>query len=99
MAGKASHIAGVVARGNKLTIRLTAPAPDFPSRIAEPAILRRPAGTPQSNPDGLRRSPRRALLRHLVHAWQGVVLTRNPNYHGSRPHHFARIELAVGIPA
>jgi ABC-type transport system substrate-binding protein len=27
------------------------------------------------------------------------VLARNPNYHGSRPHHFARIELAVGIPA
>ena len=22
---------------------------------------------------------------------QGVVLARNPNYHGSRPHHFARI--------
>jgi ABC-type transport system substrate-binding protein len=30
---------------------------------------------------------------------QGVVLMRNPNYHGSRPHHFARIELAVGISA
>ena len=29
---------------------------------------------------------------------QGVVLTRNPNYHGSRPHRLARIELAVGIP-
>ena len=27
------------------------------------------------------------------------MLTRNPNYHGSRPHHFARIELAVGISA
>ena len=30
---------------------------------------------------------------------QGVVLARNPNYHGSRPHHFARIRLAVGISA
>ena len=29
---------------------------------------------------------------------QGVVLTRNPNYHGSRPHRLARIELAVEIP-
>ena len=29
---------------------------------------------------------------------QGVVLTRNPNYHGSRPHRLARIELAVGDP-
>jgi ABC-type oligopeptide transport system substrate-binding subunit len=29
---------------------------------------------------------------------QGVVLERNPNYQGSRPHRPARIELAVGIP-
>jgi peptide/nickel transport system substrate-binding protein len=28
---------------------------------------------------------------------QGVVLVRNPNYHGSRPHRFARIEIATGI--
>jgi ABC-type transport system substrate-binding protein len=28
-----------------------------------------------------------------------VVLTRNPNYHGSRPHRLARIEVAVGIPS
>jgi ABC-type transport system substrate-binding protein len=30
---------------------------------------------------------------------QGVVVRRNPNYHGSRPHHFGRILLAVGVPA
>jgi ABC-type transport system substrate-binding protein len=30
---------------------------------------------------------------------QGVVLARNPNYHGSRPHRFARIEFAVGVSA
>jgi peptide/nickel transport system substrate-binding protein len=29
----------------------------------------------------------------------GVVLLPNPNYHGKRPHHFARIELTVGVPA
>ncbi len=27
------------------------------------------------------------------------MLARNPNYHGSRPHHFARIQLEVGISA
>ncbi len=26
------------------------------------------------------------------------MLTRNPNYHGSRPHRLARIELVVGVP-
>jgi ABC-type transport system substrate-binding protein len=30
-------------------------------------------------------------------AGHGVVLARNPNYHGSRPRPFARIELSVGI--
>jgi peptide/nickel transport system substrate-binding protein len=30
---------------------------------------------------------------------QGVVLRRNPNYHGGRAHHFTRIELEVEIPA
>jgi ABC-type transport system substrate-binding protein len=29
---------------------------------------------------------------------QGIVLTRNPNYHGSRPHGFARIVVAVNVP-
>jgi ABC-type oligopeptide transport system substrate-binding subunit len=36
MAGRAAHIAGVTARGNKLTIRLTAPAPNLLARLAEP---------------------------------------------------------------
>jgi len=30
---------------------------------------------------------------------QGVILTRNPNYQGSRPHRLDRIELTIGIPA
>ena len=30
---------------------------------------------------------------------QGVVLQRNPDYHGRRPRHFERIELTVGVPA
>jgi ABC-type oligopeptide transport system substrate-binding subunit len=29
---------------------------------------------------------------------QGVVLERNPNYHGNRPHRLSRIELDVGVP-
>ena len=46
MAGKASHIAGVVANGDTLTIRLLAPAPDFLSRIAQPAFCAVPSNTP-----------------------------------------------------
>ena len=46
MAGKATHIAGVVARGNTLTIRLTAPAPDLVARLAMPFFCAVPIGTP-----------------------------------------------------
>ncbi|MGZ6574363.1 MAG: ABC transporter substrate-binding protein [Solirubrobacteraceae bacterium] len=37
MSGKASHIAGVIAHRDTLTIRLRAPAPDFLARISQPA--------------------------------------------------------------
>ncbi len=97
MAGKAGHVAGVVANGDTLTIKLLAPAPDFLSRIAQQAFCAVPSNTP--------REPLRVIPSagpYYVASYtpgQGVVLMRNPNYHGSRPHHFARIELAVGISA
>jgi YVTN family beta-propeller protein len=97
MAGKASHIAGVVANGDTLTIGLDAPAPDFLSRIAQSAFCAVPSNTPIK---GARVIP--SAGPYYVASYtpgQGVVLARNPNYHGRRPHHFARIQLAVGIPA
>jgi YVTN family beta-propeller protein len=99
MAGQASHISGLVARGDTLTIRLLAPAPDFLARIAQPGFCAVPSNTPIL-PAGVRVIP--SAGPYYVTSYtpgQGVVLVRNPNYHGSRPHHFARIELAVGIPA
>lgn len=99
MARKARHIAGVVANGDTLTVHLLAPAPDFLSRIAEPAFCAVPSNTPP-NPNGVRVIP--SAGPYYVTSYtpgQGVVLVRNPNYHGSRPHHFARIELGVGISA
>ena len=97
MAGKASHIAGVTATGDTLTIRLLAPAPDFLSRIAEQAFCAVPSNTPIK---GAREIPSAGPYYVVSYTpGQGVVLARNPNYHGSRPHHFARIQLAVGISA
>jgi peptide/nickel transport system substrate-binding protein len=46
MAGKASHITGIVARGDKLRIRLTSPAGDFLSRLALPGFRAVPSDTP-----------------------------------------------------
>jgi YVTN family beta-propeller protein len=98
-AGRAEHISGVTADGNVLTIRLLAPASDFLSRIAQLAFCAVPPGTPVSR-DGVRAIP--SAGPYYVSSYtpgQGVVLVRNPNYHGSRPRYFDRIELAVGISA
>jgi YVTN family beta-propeller protein len=98
MAGRAAHIAGVIAAGNKLTIRLIRPAPDLLARTTEPAFCAVPSDTP-IDPNGVRVIPSAGPYRVASYTpGQGVVLTRNPNYHGSRPHQLARIDVAVGIP-
>jgi peptide/nickel transport system substrate-binding protein len=98
-AGRASHITGIVARGDKLTIRLTSPVGDFPYRIALSGFCAVPPHTPVER-TGLPMIPSAGPYYISSYApGRGVVLSRNPNYHGNRPHHFARIELAVGILA
>lgn len=98
MAGKTAHIAGVTARANTLTIRLTKPAPNLPARLAQPFFCAVPSNTPP-NPQDDGVIPSAGPYRVASNTpGQGVVLTRNPNYHGSRPHRLERIELAVRIP-
>ena len=98
LAGEAPHIAGVVARGDKLTIRLIAPSGDFLSRIALTGFCAVPPNTPINR--NVRVIPSAGPYYVTSYApKQGVVLARNPNYHGNRPRHFARIQLAVRIPA
>jgi peptide/nickel transport system substrate-binding protein len=98
MAGKATRISGVVADGNKLTIRLLAPALDLPARMAEPAMCAVPSGTP-INPNGVRLIPSAGPYYVSSYApGQGIALSRNRNYHGSRPHRFKRIVVNVNIP-
>ena len=99
LAGKANHISGVVARGRTLMIRLVAPNPDLLARLGAPQMCAVPTDTP-IDPQGVFNEIPMAgpyyIARYLPR--QGVVLAANPNYHGSRPRHFARIELSVGIP-
>jgi YVTN family beta-propeller protein len=97
MAGRASHISGVVVRGNTLTIRLIAPAPDLPARTAQPALCAVPSDTP-IDPRGVRVIPSAGPYRVASYTpGQGIVLTRNPNYHGARPHRPQRIVMTVGV--
>jgi YVTN family beta-propeller protein len=97
MAGRVAHISGVTVRGNKLMIRLLAQSPDFVSRVSEAVFCAVPGDTP-IDPDGVRVIPSAGPYYVASYApGQGVVLARNPNYHGNRPDRLERIELAVGI--
>ncbi len=98
MAGRAAHISGIVASGDTLAVRLTAPAPSFLARTAEPAFCAVPTNTPIKL--GLRVIPSAGPYRITSYTpGQGVVLTRNPNYHGNRPRRLARIEVSFGASA
>jgi YVTN family beta-propeller protein len=97
VAGKAHHISGVVARGRTLTIRLVAPNPDLLARLGEPPMCAVPSDTP-IDAQGVNGIPMAGPYYIASYGpRQGVVLAPNPDYHGSRPRHFARIEVSVGI--
>ena len=94
--GRARHIAGIRASGDKLTIELTRPAGDFPSRIAMPFFSAVPTDTPID--PGLEKVA--SAGPYYVASFdpdEGVVLKRNPNYHGPRPGRPHQIRLSVGI--
>jgi YVTN family beta-propeller protein len=96
-AGRVSDISGVSVRGDVLTIRLIAPAPDFLARMAEPAMCSVPPSTPD-NPGGVRNIPGAGPYTIASYTpGQGIVLARNPNYHGSRPHRLARLDVAFDV--
>src|SRR5215471_8892775 len=91
---KAKTASGVHASGNTLTIRLTKQAPDFVARMAMNFFCAVPLDTPvplkANNIPGAgpyyiaSRTPNRQ-----------VILERNPNYGGTRPHHVDRIVATV----
>jgi YVTN family beta-propeller protein len=94
--GRARHISGVTARGNTLTIRLTAPSPSLPARLATPYFSAVPPDTP-IDPAGIPGIPS-AGPYYIATADPngGRVLKRNPNYGGNRP---ARTSVIDVLPA
>ncbi len=95
--GRASHITGVVARGNTLTIRLTSPVPDLVTRLAMPFFCAIPIGTP-IDPKGVRTIPMAGPYSIAAYSpGRQIVLQRNPNYAGGRAHRFDRLDLTYGL--
>ena len=96
-AGKAKHISGISAHGNTLTIRLTRPDPLIPTQLADPSFCAVPTDTP-IDPQGTLTVPTAGpYYVTSYHPGQGVVLKRNPNYHGSRPHALDEIDDYVNV--
>jgi ABC-type oligopeptide transport system substrate-binding subunit len=98
-AGKASTVSGVVARGNRLVIRLKRGVPDFPARLAMPFFCAVPPGLPV-DPEGVKAYA--SAGPYYVSEYQPdrkVVLRENRFYGGERPHHVDRFEVElVGTP-
>lgn len=97
MAGKAEAAAGVVARGNRLTIRLTKPLGDFNARVAVAACVVPTAVN--ADPEGVKPpvpTPAPYAITEYVPG-DHVVIERNRFYQGSRPHRVARIVVDVSL--
>ena len=95
IAGKAPHIAGISARGDRLTIRVTHPAPDLPKRLATSAFCAVPSNMPLKPVSG----PFPSAGPYYIAATtpgRSLVLLRNPHYHGDRPRRPRRIDVVIG---
>jgi peptide/nickel transport system substrate-binding protein len=94
---KAKHVAGVTVEGNKLTIRLTKPAPDFLNRIAMWFFCAIPKN---SSVDPDKEKPLPTAGPYYVTSWtpkRELTLKRNPNYTGDRPHNFDEIRYTADV--
>jgi peptide/nickel transport system substrate-binding protein len=97
--GTASEVKGVVVDGNKISITLVKPAPDFLSRIAMPFFCAVPDDTPL-NANGVL-APAAAgpyYIKSRTPSKQ-IVLAKNPNYGGDRKTTLDGMVFAVGAPA
>jgi peptide/nickel transport system substrate-binding protein len=97
-AGRAEHISGLSAHGDTLTTRLTSPVPDLPERLALPQFCAVPDGTPVA-PDGLPQPMSSAGPYYISDYFpnEALVVKRNPNYRGSRPHQLDAIVYEFGV--
>jgi len=94
--GNATGLSGVVARGDTLTITLSQPDGSFLANLAGGAACAVPIGTP-AVPGGLHDIP--SAGPYYVESYsprQQLVLRRNPNYRGDRPHHLDQMVFTIG---
>jgi ABC-type transport system substrate-binding protein len=92
LAGKATTLAGAIANGRTLRLRLTRPVPDL---LARTSLLCAVPSTLPADPEGAKAplpSPGPYFVSEYVPG-ERVVLERNRFYRGQRPHHVERITV------
>jgi len=89
--GSGTHVSGVVARGNKLTIRLVKPGPDILSRMAMPFFCPVPLNTPISSSGVNTFASAGPYYISSRSPGKPIVLSRNKFYKGPRPHNAAKL--------
>src|SRR5215207_5394174 len=95
--GKAEHASGIKVDGNKLTINLTKPAPDFLNRMAMWFFCAVPKST---SVDPAQEKPVPTAGPYYVASWtpkRRLVLKKNPNYTGDRPAKLDEIVYTIGV--
>ena len=93
--GETSTIRGVNTDGNVLTIQLTQPDETFLAKLATSYGCAVPADTPLAEQPGGLPSAGPYFIASYVPGQQ-LILSRNPNYTGSRPHVFDRFVYTLG---
>lgn len=95
--GETKHLEGVTVSGNSLTIRLTAPSPTLPARLATQLFCAIPPSTPV-DPAGIDSIPSAGpYYVESASRQRGLVLLRNPGYGGERPSTFDEIDVLPRI--
>jgi ABC-type transport system substrate-binding protein len=98
-AGSRAHISGIRVAGDSISFTLTAPSADFLERLSLPFFCPVPLDTPIVHAGLSALAPPTAgpyTMTGLSNS-EYVLLTRNPNYHGPRPHALDAIALREGI--
>lgn len=98
LAGRTSTAKGVIARGNKLVIRFSRPAPDFLHRTTTTFLCAVPPNLP-ADPEGVGAFP--GAGPYYVSEYrpgERVILRRNRFYRGKRPHHVDGFNIDLGAP-
>ena len=88
-----SEITGIVAQGDTLTIHLIRPEGEILTLLSMPYFCAVPTSTPRVEQVAPIPSAGPYYISERT-IGQSLILSRNPNYTGPRPHHFDSIEYA-----